>query len=264
MQESEIESIVIKTENESVFFNLEKFCEKNKISLTRVFNDYEIKTSESQIFVIDRVTHKYKNVIYYDMFNSLPYDWDKIKAVFVIGKKIKGKSGILKKTYFVNPDNIDVTLIGVLGGLLEKKNNGRPDIFLHKLARMLEFEEMKNKFGKVNRQEFCKRHNVCKRTLERDIKIVKLISNELINLNSTDLLTIRHLSETGNVMSGRRAKRIFRIMYLHLHIIRYNEIESEKFCKYFNISQRTFGRDVLTLNTVLKDRQIEGFGGVFC
>ena len=111
---------------------------------------------------------------------------------------------------------------------------------------------------RLDRKEFCKKHQICKRTLERDIKIIKAAKTEIKNLNANNLK-----SEKTHAGSTIEAKKIFRIIYFYLHIQLFEEVVSEKFCKYFDISQRTLGRDVYYLNNVLEDRQIEANRGVY-
>ncbi|HOZ29454.1 MAG TPA: hypothetical protein PLL66_00935 [Bacteroidales bacterium] len=255
MQDISKNSIIVRTEHDLVYSKLEKFCNKKNITINRVFSEEGIRDSVANIFVIDHQSHKYKNKIYFDMFNSLPYNREKILAVFVIGKKIKGKSGILKKTFFVDTKMIEETLIVRIDELLNKNNNDREEIIIRKLSRMVEIIKAEENGRKLDRKEFCKKHQICKRTLERDIKIVKAVKNEIRNLNVNGI----------DVKAGTavKAKKLFRIIYFYLHILLFDEVISEQFCKYFDISQRTLSRDIFYLNTALEDRQIEGDRGVF-
>ena len=260
MQDISKNSIIVRTENDLVYSKLEKFCNKNNITINRVFSEEEIRNSDANVFVIDHQSHKYKNKIYFDMFNSLPYNREKIMAVFVIGKKIKGKSGILKKTFFVDTKMIEKTLVLKVEELISKNRNNREDILKRKLTRMIEILATEETFRRLDRKEFCKKHQICKRTLERDIKIIKAAKTEIKNLNSNE---IEAKSKNDYEGTNIEAKKLFRIIYFYLHILLFDEVISENFCKYFDISQRTLGRDVFYLNTVLEDRQIEGGRGVY-
>ena len=260
MQNNENIDIIIQTNNNDVFIKLSEFCKKEKIVLSRVFSEEDVRNSDAGIYILDYLAHKFRNKTYFDMFNTLPYNRDNIKGVFVIGKRIRGKAGILKKTYFVDSTDIEKTLLAKIVGLLNEDKKKRKDVFNRKLERIVELIERQKEGRKMIRKEFCEKYEICKRTLERDIKIIKKVNKEIENLNLKDYESAVN-KEVKDKAKG--VKKVYRIAYLYMHIIKFNEVISEKFCTHFKISQRTFGRDVLNLNTVLKDRQIEGFSGVF-
>ncbi|HNQ67899.1 MAG TPA: hypothetical protein PKN32_05950 [Bacteroidales bacterium] len=252
--------IIIRTEYNDIFIKLLEFCKKEKIVLSRVFLEEEVRNSDAGIYILDYLAHKFRNKTYFDMFNSLPFNRENIKGVFVIGKRIRGKAGILKKTYFVDSTEIEKTLLAKIVELLNEEKNKRKDVFKRKLERIVELIERQEEGRKIIRKEFCEKHEICKRTLERDIKIIKKLNKEIENLNWKDYGSAVNKEDKDKT---KEVKKIYRIAYLYMHILKFNEVISGKFCTHFKISQRTFGRDVLNLNTVLQDRQIEGFGGVF-
>jgi len=260
-----INNIVVRTCNENVFIELFKFCKKRKINLERLNTEEEVRKSVAEIYVVDYASHKYANTNFIDMFNQLPFDKTRIVAVFVVGKRVFGKYGVLKISHFVDINDIEKTLIEPLNKILLKSKPEKHEIFEKKIERIVEILKLLQ-VDEIRKPEFCARSKVSRKTLDRDLLLINLVKGFLRNLNQTDnqieFLEENSLNHSTNTLKLIR-RRMFRIIYMYMHISVFGSINIKNFCKYLNISERTLRRDALSLNAALHERQIIGESGFY-